>query len=306
MSEEAGFQQAVQEEVVKRQEQAIKDIANKYALGKGGIEESVNAPTGQAYKALDQKVMKEKKEAAKTKRIDSEMSRNKENKDFRNQDFDDEGGDDEDATLRDLREQRMKAMKGEQREIIDQVSKGHGQYRDIVQDDFIQEVTSSDRVIVHFYHRDFERCKVMDHHLRLLAQRHLETKFVKIDAEKTPFFTAKLIIETLPTVCCFMDGVCRGKIIGYDGLTDGLPEDRLDEWPTIRLARWFGENNVIDTNKIVDDDGIEAAMKARLEAQRNSVFSGIRGEGVSGILDDDDDFDLDNIEEVDESVFGGM
>lgn len=306
MSEEAGFQQAVQEEVVRRQENAIKEIANKYALGKGGIEESVNAPTGAAYHALDQKVIREKKEAAKAKRIDAEMARGKENADFGNEEFDEEGGDDEDANLREIREQRMKSLKSEQRETIDQVSKGHGQLRDIVQDDFINEMTSSDRVIVHFYHRDFERCKVMDHHLRKLAQRHLETKFVRIDAEKTPFFTAKLIIETLPTVCCFMEGVCRGKIIGYDGLTEGLSEDKLDEWPTIRLARWFGANGVIDNSKIVDDDGIEAAIKARLDAQRNSVFSGIRGEGVGGILDDDDDFDLDNIEEVDESVFGGM
>ena len=47
-------------------------------------------------------------------------------------------------------------------------------------------------------------------------------------------------------------------------------------------------------------------MKARLEAQRDSVFSGIRGEGVTGILDEEDDFDLDNIEEVDESVLSGM
>ena len=306
MSDEAGFQQAVQEEVVRRQENAIKEIANKYALGKGGIEESVNAPTGAAYKALDQKVMREKKEALKAKRIDAEMARGKENTELGNEDLDEDGGDDEDAALRELREERMKALRNEQRETIDQVSKGHGQLRDIVQDDFIQEVTSSDRVIVHFYHRDFERCKVMDHHLRKLAQRHLETKFVRIDAEKTPFFTAKLIIETLPTVCCFMEGVCRGKIIGYDGLTEGLSEDKLDEWPTIRLARWFGQNNVIDNSKIVDDDGIEAAIKARLEAQRNSVFSGIRGEGVSGLgLDDEDDFDLDNIEE-DESVFGGM
>ena len=62
----------------------------------------------------------------------------------------------------------------------------------------------------------------MDMHLKKLAMRHLETKFCRIDAEKTPFFTAKLVIETLPTICCFVDGVCRGKIIGYDGLTEGL------------------------------------------------------------------------------------
>lgn len=31
------------------------------------------------------------------------------------------------------------------------------QYRDIVQDEFLPEVTSSEKVIVHFYHKDFAR-----------------------------------------------------------------------------------------------------------------------------------------------------
>ena len=300
MSDEAGFQAAVQEEVCKRQQQAIEDIANKYALGKGGIEESVNAPTGKAYAELHAKVAAEKRAAAlKQSRIEAEMEHGKENNDRGNFEGDEDGGDDDDADLRALREQRMKALRSEQREVIDQVGKGHGQYREIVQDDFIQEVTSSDKVIVHFYHRDFERCKVMDMHLKKLAMRHLETKFCRIDAEKTPFFTAKLVIETLPTICCFVDGVCRGKIIGYDGLTEGLSEDRLDEWPTIRLARWFADNGaMIDASKIVDDDGIEAAHKAMMEQKRKSIFTGIRSEGFT-IGEDDDDFDLDNIEDVD-------
>lgn len=31
------------------------------------------------------------------------------------------------------------------------------QYREIVQDEFLPEVTSSEKVIVHFYHKDFQR-----------------------------------------------------------------------------------------------------------------------------------------------------
>lgn len=36
------------------------------------------------------------------------------------------------------------------------------------------------------------RCKVMDMRLGELAPRHLETKFLRIDAEKAPFFVQKL------------------------------------------------------------------------------------------------------------------
>lgn len=31
------------------------------------------------------------------------------------------------------------------------------QYRDITQDEFLPEVTSSEKVVVHFYHKDFQR-----------------------------------------------------------------------------------------------------------------------------------------------------
>ena len=37
----------------------------------------------------------------------------------------------------------------------------------------------------------------------------------------TPYI--QLIIRTIPTVVLFEDGVAKGKIIGFDGLTEGLP-----------------------------------------------------------------------------------
>ena len=83
---------------------------------------------------------------------------------------------------------------------------------------------------------------------------------------------------------------------------DDMPEGREDEWPTILLARRMGACNIIDNNKVVDDDGLEAAHKARLQEMRKSVFSGIRADGLAAqsyVPDDEDDFDLDNIEDID-------
>lgn len=99
---------------------------------------------------------------------------------------------DEDYELRLLREARLKQIKDSHREKIDNLSRGHGQYRNITQDEFLAEVTSSQRVICHFYHNDFPRCAIYDHHLSKLAARHVETKFIKIDAAKTPFFVEKV------------------------------------------------------------------------------------------------------------------
>lgn len=66
---------------------------------------------------------------------------------------------------------------------------------EIVEDEFLTEVTNSKLVVVHFYHRDFERCKIMDKHLRILCKQFIGTKFVHIDAEKSHFFVGKLAVR---------------------------------------------------------------------------------------------------------------
>lgn len=42
--------------------------------------------------------------------------------------------------------------------------------------------------------------QVMDKHLNVLAKQHIETRFVKIHAEKSPFLAEKLKIVVLPTI----------------------------------------------------------------------------------------------------------
>ena len=42
--------------------------------------------------------------------------------------------------------------------------------------------------------------QVMDKHMSILAKQHIETRFVKIHAEKSPFLAEKLKIVVLPTL----------------------------------------------------------------------------------------------------------
>ena len=49
----------------------------------------------------------------------------------------------------------------------------------------------------------------MDSHLSKLAQMHPETRFVKIDAEKSPFLAERLRIIMLPTVALVIKGKVR-------------------------------------------------------------------------------------------------
>lgn len=72
------------------------------------------------------------------------------------------------------------------------MAKGHGQYTEITEEQFLPLVTKTKFVILHFFHKDFERCKIIDMHLKAIAMKHTETKFARIDAEKCPFFVTKL------------------------------------------------------------------------------------------------------------------
>lgn len=115
-----------------------------------------------------------------------------------------------------------------------------GQIKDIVETEFLDTMLKNKKVICHFYHKDFERCKIMEKHLEIIALTHGETVFVRIDAEKTPFFTTKLNIKVLPTVVLFNDGKAYDRIIGFDEL--GLKDD----FPTINLTRRLVKAKIIN------------------------------------------------------------
>ena len=82
----------------------------------------------------------------------------------------------------------------------------------------------------------------MDMHLREIAKQHIETRFVCINAEKTPFFVNKLQIQVLPTVVLFTDGVAEDRIVGFEDLGGE------DEFETISLARRLVKAKIIDAH----------------------------------------------------------
>jgi thioredoxin-like negative regulator of GroEL len=125
----------------------------------------------------------------------------------------------------------MAEMKGHYQELQENKIKGHGDYREITEQEFLPQVTTSKNVVVHFYHKDFERCKIVDHHLREIARNHLEAKFLYLNAEKAPFFIQKLQIQVLPTIICFIDGIAVDRVVGFEDMGN------RDDFPQVALAR---------------------------------------------------------------------
>ncbi|KIZ03525.1 hypothetical protein MNEG_4440 [Monoraphidium neglectum] len=69
----------------------------------------------------------------------------------------------DDPELEKLHSDRIAAMKQEAERRAELERKGHGSYEEVT--------TTTENVVVHFYHRDFERCKIVDKHLALLAKK---------------------------------------------------------------------------------------------------------------------------------------
>jgi len=138
----------------------------------------------------------------------------------------------DDPEVEALRQQRMQALKAAASARKQGIQEGRGELREIVEDEFLKEVTGARFVAVHFYHEEFMTCKVMDKHLRALAPRCVSVKFVRINASKAAFFVAKLKVKVLPTLAFFVDGVLIGRQTGFEGLVKSAADQ---DFPTLRL-----------------------------------------------------------------------
>ncbi|ONI05506.1 hypothetical protein PRUPE_5G010500 [Prunus persica] len=98
--------------------------------------------------------------------------------------------------------------------------------------DFLGEVTGTEKAICHFYHQEFYRCKIMDKHLKTLASKHVDTKFIKLDAE----------------VCLFGKGVVVDRLVGFQDMGG------KDDFSTRALEVVLIKKGIISEKKGEDDE----------------------------------------------------
>lgn len=158
-----------------------------------------------------------------------------------------------------LRERRLQQMKKMAEKRSRWISLGHGEYSEIPSEkDFFSVVKASERVVCHFYRENWP-CKVMDKHLNILAKQHVETRFVKINAEKSPFLAERLKIIVLPTLALIKNAKVDDYVVGFDqlGNTDEFSTEELEE----RLAK----------AQVIFSEGESSVNHARSHAQTRSV-----------------------------------
>lgn len=189
--------------------------------------------------------------------------------------------------LENIRKERIAAMRKRALKKNEWISNGHGEYMELSEEkEFFESSKKSEKLVCHFYRDGFERCKILDKHFQLLAPKHIETKFCKLNAEKSPFLTQRLSIRVLPTLVVVVDGKTRDYIVGFSDLgnTDSFSTEML-EW---RLAR----SDAIDYSGDLLQPPTASNKKNRtgIKVLDNKNRKTIRG-GRRGDSDDSEDSD---------------
>jgi hypothetical protein len=139
--------------------------------------------------------------------------------------------------LEEIRRKRLEKMKSDVVAAQKLRANGHGEYMEIADEkEFFEVAKKSKWVVCHFFRSSTWRCQIVDKHLGELARSHIETRFVKLNIEKSPYLAEKLRIVMLPTVMLIKEGKTEHSIIGFDELggQDDFPIEDLEDL----LVRW--------------------------------------------------------------------
>uniref|UniRef100_A0A2A4JT03 Thioredoxin domain-containing protein 9 n=1 Tax=Heliothis virescens TaxID=7102 RepID=A0A2A4JT03_HELVI len=173
------------------------------------------------------------------------------------------------SDLEAIRQQRIAEMKKRAKAKQEWIANGHGDYTEIDgEKEFFTVCNKSENVVCHFYKNDTPRCKIVDMHLKILAKRHVETRFVKLDVERAPFLTGRLKIRVIPTIGLVKDNKTKDFIVGFTDLgnRDDFSTDML-EW---RIAR----SEVIEYNGDLLVPPEEARKARMLQIQSKKTIRG--------------------------------
>lgn len=147
--------------------------------------------------------------------------------------------------------------------------------------EFFQAAKKSQRMVVHFYRPVTFRCQIVDAHLATLAQEHVETRFVKIDAEKNPFLVERLGVIMMPTIVLIKDGKTEHALHGFDELGG------TDDFTTTDMAYILSTHGMLN----FDGDRAEEIRERARKAGTNSMGLQTVRRGQYDDISDDENFD---------------
>jgi hypothetical protein len=180
-----------------------------------------------------------------------------------------------------LRQKRKAMLMKKAKKEQDWKQLGHGRYLELTDTkEFFDSAKKSERMVCHFYRGVTPRCEIVDAHFQKLAPTHLETRFVKINAEKNLFLVERLGIIMMPTIVLILNGKTEHSIIGFDEMGG------TDDFTTDELAYVLAHHKVLNFDK----DMKEEIAKRSARAGGVNTISIKSGAYAATLSDSDDDF----------------
>jgi len=183
--------------------------------------------------------------------------------------------------LEKLRVMRELKMKNQALKMQKWKAKGHGEYSELpTQQDFFDATKGSERVIVHFFKGNSPMCELIDKHMAILAHSHMESKFVKLNAEKSPFLTERMNIWMLPAIVM----VKNQKTVH---IMNGMDELGSDRFTTQQFSYYLSKFGVIEYKEARPESPCSEDECDHKKTSHKSKSS-IRNASVQQFDDDDD------------------
>ncbi|CAH2083544.1 unnamed protein product [Euphydryas editha] len=183
------------------------------------------------------------------------------------------------SDLEAIRQQRIAEMKQRAKQKQEWLAIGHGEYTEIDNEkEFFTVCNKSENVVCHFYRNDTPRCRIVDMHLKILAKKHVETRFVKLDVERAPFLTGRLKIRVIPTIGLVKTNKTKDFIVGFTDLGN------RDDFSTDLLEWRIAKADVIEYSGDLLIPPAEAKKQRALQIQSKKT--------IRGRADSDSDLDF--------------
>lgn len=171
-----------------------------------------------------------------------------------------------------LRQERRKKMQAAFEQKRKWRFMGHGELQEVAdQPEFFKAMNGeSKRVVCHFYTKTNRYCPIVDEHLRKFANEHLETRVIRINAEKAPYLVEKLQVVVMPTILLALDGKVQHMI---EGLSELGGQDFSTEW----LAYVISQHKVCVFDKPkperVNEDGFAMQRSEKASIRQSAYMS---------------------------------
>ncbi|CAN8063154.1 unnamed protein product [Agarophyton chilense] len=155
----------------------------------------------------------------------------------------------EDDDLEAIRQKRLAEMKKDAEEKAMWRRNGHGTVHRITEKEFFSRAKESKRMVSIVYRPGSNRyAEDLLDHISRIAQRHLETLFTSMDAEKAPFLCERLKIRVLPSIVLVKDSEIDQVLLGLDQIST------TGKFTTASIEKRLHSLKMLTNTDVADDE----------------------------------------------------